>query len=232
MDKQLTQSFWIFIAFVVFIPMGDKFGNSFNQMHAGIIHPASLFFILIVGMILHASAHKQSTPDDKLDKALKIFEAFKGSGDLQALTSSKNTYVQSILALVRENASEEDLALSIQKITLELMNDLQKRKNDYEYGATVMPIVGMIGTIAGLLAMFAMPNEIEDFDSKFKGLSVALATTLYASAGTILFFKPLANAIDTQILDLEKDASKLELEVRRFLFKVDLGELETIMSTE
>lgn len=103
-------------------------------------------------------------------------------------------------------------------------NSYSKLKNDYEYLATIMPIIGMIGTIAGLLMMFAEPTQAEDFEKKFAGLSLALSTTLYASLFTILWFKPCARSVEKWQLDLQTEFEDLEISIRKFYHKVNVLE--------
>lgn len=195
---------------------------SYNKMQFEIMHLPSLGFVVICVIVIYflmkikynfngtssiseAEAANKSFADLR-DEKISFLELEK--------LSQKNKIIKKILNFMQKGALEEDLTLYIKALFLEVDNAKTKSKNDYEYLATITPILGMIGTIAGLLMMFATPSEAEGFEQKFAGLSLALSTTLYASLMTILLFKPLAKSVENAQLDIEESFEKLEIETR------------------
>ena len=165
----------LFMIFIVGEPVG--MAESFNQMYNGIIHPNSLIFIVVSALLLWLSidsdiksAYKMHQNNEASTKEAKqVFEDFFEDkiNMVQLVDKSKtNETVKKILFIIKYGGTEDDLILGIQKVFTEISSKYIKLKNDYEYLATIMPILGMIGTIAGLLIMFAVPEGIEDFQDK------------------------------------------------------------------
>lgn len=213
-----------------------------EKMEYGIIHIDSLLFISITAFVLWLSIGRDIKKAKKLhlDKrngfteAEKSFDSFfENTVTLNDLNekSKKNHVIKKTLELLNHGAIEDDLVLGTQKIYLNISSSYRKLKNDYEYLATVMPIIGMVGTVAGLLLMFAEPMQAEDYEKKFAGLSIALSTTLYASLFTILWFKPNARNVERWQTDLDEDFENLEISVRKFYHKVNLLELTDLQSS-
>jgi biopolymer transport protein ExbB/TolQ len=77
--------------------------------------------------------------------------------------------------------------------------------------SSTLPLLGMTGTIAGLLFMFNSGGGISDEKStQLAGLGVALLTTLYASLATVLVCKQLAKANADKVADISYLAAQIE----------------------
>jgi len=237
MKSKFWQGLYILIFFIIFVVQQPfALPDIFNEMHYGIIHLNSLFFIISSAIILWSSIDKDIKDANKLHKgkevstkeAKLIFEKYfedKMTIDTLVAESNKNETVLKVLNIIKYGGAEEDLVLGIQGTYNNISSKYIKLKNDYEYLATIMPIIGMIGTIAGLLIMFAVPEGIEDFADKFAGLSIALATTLYSSLITVLVFKPQARSIEEWLVSLENDYDQCEISLKQFFHKIDILEL-------
>lgn len=194
----------------------------YNKMQFEILHIPSLGFVVVCVIIIFFLMKLKlsfkglvSTSEAELaNKAFADLRDEKISFEDLENKSKKNKIIKKILNNINKGALEEDLAMYIKGEFMQIDNAKTKAKNDYEYLATITPILGMIGTIAGLLMMFATPSEVEGFEQKFAGLSLALSTTLYASLITILLFKPLAKSVENTQLDIEEIFEKLEIETR------------------
>jgi len=231
--SKLYQGVLILILFTIFIVNPNNIlPPLLNQMYAGIIHPNSLFFIVSVAIVLYLSidrdikqANKKSVNSKKIDETINTLEQyFEDKITLQEVIekSKENQYISKIVHIIKYGGTQEDLILGIEKIFTDISSKYIKLKNDYEYLSTVMPIIGMIGTIAGLLTMFAIPNATTNFEEKFLGLSIALATTLYSSFITILIFKPRARSVEEWLVDLETSYEYLSISTKQFFHKVDV----------
>ena len=253
-SSKLLQAFIIlglFIVFVVIPSMDPKeigftlpYLSEYNsKMLFGIIHIKSICFIGLAAIFLYLSIENDIKKVKYIHKNKK--NGIKESQDIfdsyfeDKLTSLElnqksedNQIVKNILKILKHGGIEEDLILGIQKIYANMDNSYSKLKNDYEYLATIMPIIGMIGTIAGLLMMFAEPAQAEDFEKKFAGLSLALATTLYSSLLTILWFKPCARSVEKWQLDLQNEFENLEISIRKFYHKVNIIEFHDTYSID
>jgi len=230
----------LFFAFILdsFHIVENIFGISNQQMIANIIHPNSLLFILSVALLLYLSVNKEAvkiTKENKknqlVNEAIEVLDSyFEDKITLEEIVSKKdNKYISKILYILKYGGMQEDLTLGIEKIFNHTLNGYIKLKNGYEYCATIMPIIGMIGTIAGLLIMFAVPDANTSLENKFTGLSIALATTLYSSFITILIFKPKARVVEDMIVDLETKYEDINISAKQFFHKVNLPLLVQIM---
>jgi len=97
----------------------------------------------------------------------------------------------------------------------------EKLISEYGYIATILPMLGMVGTITGLLQMFASEG-IDNIAEKLAGLSVALATTLYATLWVILITKPNAREVENHLIELDKEELDLVNSAKLFLHNVDI----------
>lgn len=209
-------------------------GFDVNRLYYGVIHIPSLVFILGSCFLLWMTKSKDEDKVNKLERAIN--KDFKEADELIELESyekedlkklfsnSKNKYLQELQYLISIGSSEKEIEMVVDRYTLKIYIAYEKLKNDYDYIAGVLPMLGMIGTIAGLLQMFGAPTAMggeDDFAAKFSGLSVALATTLYASLLTVLIVKPASRGVDTHILDTEKNEANILIKSKLFLHRLD-----------
>jgi|GEM_PF-5345816 len=244
MKSKFIQGSMILALFVVLIV--DPFSwlpTSLNEMHYGIIHPSSLLFIVMTALVLFFSidtdiqkAHEEHQKDESSIKetVATLENYFEDQIMLEELMqkAQNNKIISKMVHLIYYGVSEDDLSLSVDKIFTHISSKYVKLKSEYEYIATVLPIIGMVGTIAGLLIMFAAPSGIEDFEEKFAGLSIALATTLYASLMTVLIFKPKARSVEEWLVDLDTDHDYFDIAIKQFIHKVDLMELSKYITQD
>ncbi len=210
------------------------FGININKLYLGVLHLPSIFFIFGSLFFLWISKSRDEDKVSRLEK--NINKEFKEADTLISLETysiedleklfinKKNSYLQELKYLISIGSSEKELDMVIDKYTLKIYVAYEKLKNDYDYIAAVLPMLGMIGTIAGLLQMFGSPSGIggeDDFAAKFSGLSIALATTLYASLLTVLVVKPASRGVDTLILDTQKHEANILIKSKLFLHRLD-----------
>jgi len=88
-----------------------------------------------------------------------------------------------------------------------LYNDLNQMQERHQYGirlfelwGKIAPAFGMIGTLAGLIAMLA---NLQDTSSIGRGMALALITTFYGAIFANLLFIPLKNKLE----DRDRDES-------------------------
>ncbi len=209
-------------------------GIDFNKLYLGVIHIPSAIFIFGSLILLWISKSRDEDKVSTLER--NISKNFKEADELISLQSyevedlkklfsnKKNSYLQELKYLISIGTSEKELDMIIDKYTLKIYIAYEKLKNDYDYIAAILPMLGMIGTIAGLLQMFGSPTGIggeDDFASKFSGLSVALATTLYASLLTVLLVKPASRRVETLMLNTQKNETNILIKSKLFLHRLD-----------
>jgi len=210
--------------------------NWWFQLHFGILHIPSVFYIVSSAVILHLSIaldpnnllfkHKKLVKD--LDEAERILE--EESDNYELILSSKNSFLHDIISIINRGGMEEDITLKIQKKVLDLSSYYERLITEYGYIAAILPMLGMLGTITGLLQMFAVGDGVDNIAQKMAGLSVALATTLYATLIVILITKPKSREVETKLHALENEEQKLIMNAKLFLHNVDIRRIIEIVN--
>jgi biopolymer transport protein ExbB/TolQ len=199
-------------------------------LHYGIIHYPSIIYIITSAMLLHFSitsgiadllaSHKKIEKEIKEALELLSFE----SEDFSKLIQSGNKFVLDIKSIVLHGGIEDDMEFVVQKRVLNLSNKYEKLIAEYGYIATILPMLGMLGTITGLLQMFAISDGVDNIAQKMASLSVALATTLYATLWVILITKPKSRELELKLIKLEAQEQQLILNAKLFLHNADINE--------
>jgi biopolymer transport protein ExbB len=118
--------------------------------------------------------------------------------------------------LVRANRGELAIANGIEETTLEVLPDIQKRIQVLWAMANIATLLGLIGTITGLIRAFgalgaAAPEQRQELLSK--GIAEAMNNTAFGLIIAVfcIFFHMLLTAMSKRIVhDLELYALKLE----------------------
>jgi len=199
--------------------------DKFLKLYFGIIHFPSVgfiigsFFILLWGLKVKKL---KNNIKKELIEAVQIME----SEDTEKILNSDNVFIKKIIEIIKKGGMEEDLVLAIENKMQDLFLYYENVMAKYNYIAVILPMLGMLGTITGLLQMFAVSNGIDNIAAKMVGLSVALATTLYASLIVILFVKPSYRKLEEEVLMLENQSKKLEIHSKLLLHNIDVHLLE------
>jgi len=201
--------------------------NYYLELHYGFIHYPSMVFIGLSAIILHFSvkASEEKVYDSHAKARKELLEATKQislhNEDYQEFLETKNKFSKDIKTILLNGGIESDMELIVQKRTLQISTMYEKLISEYSYIATILPMLGMVGTITGLLQMFASEG-IDDIAEKLAGLSVALATTLYATLWVILITKPNAREVENHLIELDKEELDLVNSAKLFLHNVDI----------
>jgi biopolymer transport protein ExbB/TolQ len=201
--------------------------NYFLELHYGFIHYPSIVFIGLSAILLHRSvkASEEKVFDSHLKARKELLEATEQislyNQDFTDFKETKNKFSQDIKTILLNGGIESDMELIVQKRTLKIATMYEKLISEYSYIATILPMLGMVGTITGLLQMFASEG-IDNIAEKLAGLSVALATTLYATLWVVLITKPNARELENHLIELDKDELDLVNSAKLFLHNVDI----------
>ena len=206
--------------------------NPLFLLHLGIFHIPSIAFIGLSAILLHLFVHSKVEGVRSSHKKLK--KELKGATDLLSLNNpnrvsdleqSDNVFVKDIYTVISHGGIEEDLELVVNKQISHITAIYEKLINEYSFIVTILPMLGMVGTVTGLLQMFAITDGVDNFAEKFASLSVALATTLYATLWVILITKPKSKDIENYLMEIDYDERLLIINSKLFLHNTDLMEL-------
>ena len=200
-----------------------------NVLHSGFVHIPSILYVVSSALLLHLtlkfnleelfSSHKKTHKE--IQEAIKLLSIKQDN--FSSLLDSTNPFVIDIKEIILHGAMEEDIELVVEKRVSDLTTRYEKLLSEYGYIATILPMLGMLGTITGLLQMFAVSDGIDNIAEKMASLSVALATTLYATMWVILITKPKAREIEISAIELENIEHKLIMSAKLFLHNADLN---------
>ena len=152
-------------------------------------------------------------------------------GDFDAareMTSKDDSTVSQMLAmgLARQGAvrRREDIEIAMEESMMEIIPQLEKRTSYVALGASIATLLGLLGTIMGLIQAFtavANANPAEKADLLSASISVAMNTTAFGliAAIPLLLTHSVLTAKTSQIVDSLEMASVKALNVITSLAK-------------
>jgi len=202
--------------------------STWLQLQFGIIHIPSMVYIFLIAILLHIFLGKKVISFNKIKKEIKQAQEALENKDLKI----ENEFIQNIIKIIKYGGIEEDIELSIKKKFMEISQQYEELLTNYGYISAILPMLGMLGTITGLLQMFAVSDGIDNIAQKMVGLSIALATTLYATLWVILITKPKAREIETKLIELENLEKLLSIDAKLFFHTTNIDLIENENETE
>ena len=129
---------------------------------------------------------------------------------------SKDSVLGSIFAqLVREkNKDKSNLRLKAEEVGRFEVNRLEQYLSLLGTIATVSPILGLLGTVMGMINIFSnlLESNLGSVSPLAGGIAEALVTTaagLVVAIPTLIFFRHFSRTIENYSLELEEESNKL-----------------------
>jgi biopolymer transport protein ExbB len=152
-----------------------------------------------------------------MKKIQKLVEARNFERAIQLCNAAPNAALSRVLkaGLSRAGKSERDIQDAVDEVALEILPKLQKRTNYLQVIANVATLLGLLGTILGIIMAFdAVANVEPAMKQKVltKGISVALYTTafgLVVAIPSLLFYAILDNKTVKIIDEVDEFSVKL-----------------------
>jgi biopolymer transport protein ExbB len=140
-----------------------------------------------------------------------------GKLDKQRLNLLRNhSPLGQILAagLANKSDNRETMKASIEEASSQVVHDLEKYLNALGTIAEIAPLLGLLGTVTGMIRMFAAVGEVGLGNPMVlsSGLSEALVTTaagLTVAIPAFIFYRYFRGLVDELVLSMEQEASKL-----------------------
>ncbi|MBE9563511.1 MAG: MotA/TolQ/ExbB proton channel family protein [Proteobacteria bacterium] len=116
--------------------------------------------------------------------------------------------------LVNRNHSRAMMKLSIEEASGQVIHSLEKYLNTLGTIAEISPLLGLLGTITGMIRMFAAIGEVGLGNPLVLsgGLSEALITTaagLTVAIPAFIFYRYFRSLVDELIMSMEQEAVKM-----------------------
>jgi len=175
----------------------------------------SVFAMAIIGERFWALQRKKVVPKGLVAQVWKWLK--DGKLDKQRLNLlRKNSPLGQILAagLANKSNNRETMKASIEDASSQVIHDLEKYLNALGTIAEIAPLLGLLGTVTGMIRMFAAVGEVGLGNPMVlsSGLSEALLTTaagLTVAIPAFIFYRYFRGLVDELVLSLEQEASKL-----------------------
>jgi len=140
---------------------------------------------------------------NKLDEA--TFRRLKLSSPLGAILSS---------GLVNRNHGRDMMKTSIEETGRQVTHDLERFLNALGTIASITPLLGLLGTVVGMIRVFAaiLEHGVGDPGILAGGISAALITTaagLTVAIPSLIFHRYFERLIDEYVLNMEEEALRL-----------------------
>lgn len=116
-------------------------------------------------------------------------------------------------ALLNSNNSREVIKESVEESGRVVIHKLERYMNTLGTIATVAPLLGLLGTVIGMVELFgAFTSTGHDVAQFARGISVALYNTaggIVVAVPAMIFYRYFRGRIDSFIVDMEQEAIKL-----------------------
>lgn len=116
-------------------------------------------------------------------------------------------------ALANENNAREVMKESIEETGRAVAHSLEKYLSTLGTISTVAPLLGLLGTVIGMVELFgAFTNSGHDVAQFARGISVALYNTaagIVVAVPAMIAYRYFRTKVDTLLLDMEQQAIKL-----------------------
>jgi biopolymer transport protein ExbB/TolQ len=152
-----------------------------------------------------------------MKKIQKLVEARNFERAIQLCNAAPNAALSRVLkaGLSRAGRGERDIQDAVDEVALEILPKLQKRTNYLQVIANVATLLGLLGTILGIIMAFdAVANVEPAMKQKVltQGISIALYTTafgLVVAIPSLLFYSILDNKTAKIIDEIDEFSVKL-----------------------
>lgn len=198
-----------------------------RDLKLSVLHLPSLLFILISWFVAHwlldsnkaeyeanpkicYKALKQANLDmERFIEELKKQDISATQTVYEKLNSHENLLVNIFVELKKNGKLPEDFEFEIVRFARDSIHHLEERIQHVSFVSTVLPMLGMVGTLGGLMLMATQFSNTQSGDAanamqnNFEAVGIALLTTLYASLITITMIKPKVQSYKNQLARLK-----------------------------
>lgn len=150
---------------------------------------------------------------------ISVINNINGPEDIQLARnicrSNKGSFANIIAsALEIRGGKRDDVKEAIEDQGRQEIRSLERGLGILETIASVSPLIGLLGTVLGMIKVFAVINEkgLGEVASLSGGISEALITTvvgLFVAIPALIFFNYFTNKVENIVLDIEKFTTSL-----------------------
>jgi biopolymer transport protein ExbB len=181
------------------------------------IWPLLLASIIAVALIIERSIslrHRKIIPPTLLEQVVSVYQR-QGVSDDVLDKLSKDSPLGAVLAagLRNHKSSRYVMKEAIEEAGRGVAHQLERFLTTLGTIATAAPLLGLFGTVIGMIEIFGSQSPTGSNPAQLAhGISVALYNTAFGIAISIpalIFYRHFKNRVDTYVVEMEQQASKL-----------------------
>ena len=175
----------------------------------------SIVALAIIGERFWSLRNSQVAPREVLPLTIREYQAKGVSADLiNRLQSGPLIGRIFAAALVNEKGSREAIKDAVEDAGRAVGLELERFLNPLGTIATVSTLLGLFGTIVGMIEIFGSQNPTSGGNpaALAHGISVALYNTLFGigiAIPAVIFYRHFRNKVDVLVIEMESQAIKL-----------------------
>ena len=175
----------------------------------------SVISLAIIGERFWSLNSEKIIPSDLVASVWKLHKADQlGRGKVQSLSISSPLGRILAAGIVNQSHGREIMKESIEEVGRQVAHELEKYLNSLGTIASITPLLGLLGTVIGMITVFAsiMEHGVGDPSVLAGGISQALITTasgMSVAIPSLMFYRYFRGKVDELVIRMESEALKL-----------------------
>ena len=181
------------------------------------IWPLLLASVIAVALIIERSVslrHRKIIPPTLLEQVVSVYQR-QGASDEVLDKLSRDSPLGAVLAagLRNHKSSRYVMKEAIEEAGRGIAHQLERFLTTLGTIATAAPLLGLFGTVIGMIEIFGSQSPTGTNPQQLAhGISIALYNTAFGigiAIPALIFYRHFKNKVDTYIVEMEQQASKL-----------------------
>jgi biopolymer transport protein ExbB len=175
----------------------------------------SIVSLAIIGERFWSLNSKKILPSELVSSVWKLHKANQlDKSKVQSLSNSSPLGRVLAAGIMNQSHGREIMKESIEEVGRQIAHDLEKYLNSLGTIASITPLLGLLGTVIGMINVFAaiMANGVGDPTVLAGGISQALITTasgMSVAIPSLMFYRYFRGKVDELVIQMETEALKL-----------------------
>ena len=189
--------------------------SRYDKLPAAVVHEAARAIVNWAGCAIGASAHQT------VENAWSAMRPFAGNAQATLLGRRERTDILNA-ALVNEKSPREVIKDSVEDAGRAVGLELERFLNTLGTIATISTLLGLFGTIVGMIEIFGSQNPASGAGNPAllaHGISVALYNTafgLIVAIPSLMMYRYFRGVVDAYTVDMEQAADRMVPHLMRF----------------
>jgi len=175
----------------------------------------SIISLAIIGERFWSLSSKKILPSDLVSSVWKLHKANQlDKSKIQSLSLSSPLGRVLAAGIVNQAHGREIMRESIEEVGRQVAHELEKFLNSLGTIASITPLLGLLGTVIGMIKVFAAitAHGVGDPAVLAEGISQALITTasgMSVAIPSLMFYRYFRGKVDELVINMESEALKL-----------------------